>query len=207
MDISHLTPAAIQEQSFSIIDEEFGEKKPFTQRLWEIARRCIHASGDPSIAFDLRLSEDALRGGLDALKSGCMIYTDTEMARAGLAMEKLRSFGCQSESLMHLPQIALKAQEKACTRARAGIYEIAPHLSGAVIAIGNAPTALLTLLECLEQGSPAPSLIIGMPVGFVNAAESKALLHASEWPHFTLLGRKGGSALAAACVNAMAYML
>ncbi|MBQ9452471.1 MAG: precorrin-8X methylmutase, partial [Desulfovibrio sp.] len=86
----------------------------------------------------------------------------------------------------------------------AGLLAIAPHMAGAIVVIGNAPTALLGLLDILTRGAPPPALIVGMPVGFVNAAQAKELLHQSPWPHFTLLGRKGGSAVAAACVNALA---
>ena len=107
---------------------------------------------------------------------------------------------------MGLPGLEEISRSRGVTRSRAGIAMIAGRLSGQIMVIGNAPTALLALLEALEQGAPAPALIVGMPVGFVNAAQSKELLRQSPWPHFTLLGRKGGSAVAAACVNALAEL-
>lgn len=105
---------------------------------------------------------------------------------------------------MGLPGLEKAAREKGITRARAGMEAVAHELAGQIMVIGNAPTALLSLLKILEQGAAPPALIVGMPVGFVNAAQSKELLLHSPWPHFTLLGRKGGSAVAAACVNALA---
>lgn len=108
---------------------------------------------------------------------------------------------------MGLPNLGKIARKQGITRARAGIEQIAPHMGGNIVAIGNAPTALLALLEVLEKGAAPPALIVGMPVGFVNASQSKAILHGSNWPHFTLLGRKGGSAIAAASINALAEII
>lgn len=197
------TPAGIEARSFEIIESEIPQK-PFSGDLWEIARRCIHALGDISILPDLRLEEDGLERALFAMRKGCLIYTDTAMLAAGLVERRMKPLGIRVQALMDLPDIEDKARREGITRARAGIGEIAKQMAGHIVAIGNAPTALLALLEELERGAPAPALIVGMPVGFVNAAQSKALLHRSAWPHFTLLGRKGGSAAAAACVNAMA---
>ena len=128
------------------------------------------------------------------------------MAAAGLPLRRLTPLGVTVTPLMGLPGLEEISRRRGVTRSRAGIEMIADRLAGQIMVIGNAPTALLALLEALNQGAPAPALVVGMPVGFVNAAQSKELLRQSPWPHFTLLGRKGGSAVAAACVNALAEL-
>lgn len=198
------TPSAIEQRSFAIIDAEIPEPRPFQGIAWEVARRCIHTTGDTGILSQLRLPDSALAAGVAALLRGCTIFTDTEMARHGMVTRRLKPLGAVARCLISAPGVAELAQEQNITRSRAGMLALRDKLSGNIIAIGNAPTALLALLEILEQGATPPALIIGMPVGFVNAAESKARLHHSPWEHLTLLGRKGGSPLAAATVNALA---
>lgn len=200
------TPQEIEARSFAIIDAEIPEPRAFSGGLWEVARRCVHTLGDTEIVADLRLSRDGLAAGVAALRRGCTVYTDTRMAAAGLPLRRLTPLGVTVTPLMGLPGLEEISRSRGVTRSRAGIAMIAGRLSGQIMVIGNAPTALLVLLEALEQGAPAPALIVGMPVGFVNAAQSKELLRQSPWPHFTLLGRKGGSAVAAACVNALAEL-
>lgn len=164
----------------------------------------MHTLGDVDILGDLRLRPEGLSAGVSALLAGCTVFTDTRMAAAGLPMRRLTPLGVTVSPLMGLPGLEKAAREKGITRARAGMEAVAHELAGQIMVIGNAPTALLSLLKILEQGAAPPALIVGMPVGFVNAAQSKELLLHSPWPHFTLLGRKGGSAVAAACVNALA---
>lgn len=202
------TPEAIEARSFAIIDAELPEPRPFAGPLWEVARRCIHALGDTAILADLRLDATALERGVAALRAGRPLFTDTRMAAAGLPARRMDRLGVAAAPLMALPGVAGQARAWGVTRAAAGIRMIADRLAGALVVIGNAPTALLALLEALEGRTPetGPALIVGMPVGFVNAAQSKELLAQSPWPHFTLLGRKGGSAAAAACVNALAEL-
>lgn len=200
------TPQEIEARSFAIIDAEIPEPRPFSGGLWEVARRCVHTLGDTEVVADLRLSQDGLAAGVAALRRGCTVYTDTRMAAAGLPLRRLTPLGVTVTPLMGLPGLEEISRRRGVTRSRAGIVMIADRLAGQIMVIGNAPTALLALLKALEQGAPAPALIVGMPVGFVNAAQSKELLRQSPWPHFTLLGRKGGSAVAAACVNALAEL-
>lgn len=202
------TPEAIEARSFAIIDAELPEPRPFAGPLWEVARRCIHALGDTAILPDLRLDAAALERGVAALRAGRPVFTDTRMAAAGLPARRMDPLGVEVTPLMALSGVAGQARARGVTRAAAGIRMISDRLAGAIMVIGNAPTALLALLEALEGRTPAtgPALIVGMPVGFVNAAQSKELLAQSPWPHFTLLGRKGGSAAAAACVNALAEL-
>ena len=200
------TPTAIEERSFAIIESELPPPRRYTGKLWEVARRCIHASGDLGIISDLELSLEALNSGVEALISGCTIYTDTKMCAAGITACRAKSLNVQVKSILDDQDVPLVAAKKNITRSRAAIELLAEHLAGQIIAIGNAPTALLALLDILAQGAPKPALIVGMPVGFVNAAQAKDLLHQSIYPHFKLLGRKGGSALAAAAINALALI-
>lgn len=201
---SACTPQDIENRSFAIIDQELSPPRPFEGPLWQVARRCIHTLGDTDILGDLRLSAAGLEAGVAALLRGCTVYTDTRMAAAGLPMRRLTPLGVTVTPIMALPGLDELARAKKTTRSRAGLESLAGQMSGHIMVIGNAPTALLGLLDVLDQGAPPPALIVGMPVGFVNAAQSKELLRRSPWPHFTLLGRKGGSAVAAACVNALA---
>lgn len=201
---SATTPESIEAHSFAIIDAEIPEPRPFQGDAWRVARRCIHTLGDTTIVPDLRLDAAALEAGIKALCTGCTVFTDTTMAAAGLPARRYAPLGVTITPLMRLPGLSDAAQAQQRTRAHTAMARMAPLLEGNIVAIGNAPTALLCLLDMLARGTPPPVLIVGMPVGFVNAAQAKELLHRSPWPHCTLLGRKGGSALAAACVNALA---
>lgn len=201
------TPDEIERRSFEIIDSEVGLPRKYAGHLWEVARRCIHAAGDVSIIDDLELEERGLERGLQALANSCKIFTDTRMLAAGLVPRRMDALGVQVIPLMAIDGLSEKARETHTTRCRAGIKQIAPQLAGNIVAIGNAPTALIGLLEELEEIEDpmlGPALIVGMPVGFVNAAQSKQWLLQSVWPKFTLTGRRGGSALAAAAINALA---
>ena len=206
------TPAEIEDCSFRIIDSEIPEPRRYAGLLWQIARRCIHAMGDTAIVSSLELHEQALYSGLEAMRKGKEIFTDTRMLAAGLVERRMKPLGIKVVPLMELPDLEKQALERGTTRSAAAIQLVASRLNGKIIAIGNAPTALLSLLNELEnfkkrKMNVKPALVIGMPVGFVNAAQSKEMLAKSEWPHFTLQGRKGGSAVAAACINAMAEMI
>ncbi len=198
------TPHDIEERSFAIIDAEIPQPRPFTGKLWAIARRMIHTTGDVNIINDIVLCEKAVEAGILALRQGCTVFTDTEMARCGMVSRRLSPLNVTTKCILSGANVEALAKEKGCTRARAGMLEIGHELGGNIVAIGNAPTALLSLLEILHDGIPPPALIIGMPVGFVNAAESKELLIKSSHVHLSLKGRKGGSPLVASVVNALA---
>lgn len=195
-------PLAIEARSFALIDECIPEPRKYTGDLWQVARRVIHTVGDPTILDDLILSTAALECGVRALAKGATIITDTAMAREGITR---RWTDGRSVRFLTLSQIACEEEAKRLrtTRLAAAIRCVTQDLGGAIFAIGNAPTALFALLDALNSGAPQPALIIGMPVGFVNAAQSKEALAKSPYPHFTLLGTRGGSAMAAACVNAL----
>ncbi|GFK93407.1 Cobalt-precorrin-8 methylmutase [Fundidesulfovibrio magnetotacticus] len=200
-------PADIERQSFAIIDSLVPEPRPFEGAQWEVARRLVHTSADFELLSLLRFSPGAVRAGVAALRSGATVVTDTRMCQVGIPGRRLDSLGSRSVCYMDDPDLAVRAREQGVTRARLAVDEAA-RLSGPVVfAVGNAPTALLRLMELMDVGRIAPELVVGMPVGFVNAAESKALLmERSDAPWIAIEGRKGGSALAAACVNALAEM-
>lgn len=199
------TPAAIESRSFAMIDAEAGDPKPFSGHAWSVARRLVHTSGDLTLLGSLHLPDSAIAAGIAALVRGAPVYTDTEMARAGMPRRRLDPLGVSVACVLSLPGVDGRARANGVTRTRAGIELLGDRLGGAVVAIGNAPTALLAILDHLDAGGPAPALVIGMPVGFVNAAESKERLMArSDVPCLAVTGRRGGSPLAAATVNALA---
>jgi precorrin-8X/cobalt-precorrin-8 methylmutase len=199
-------PEDIEARSFAIIEAEAGER-PFSGPAWEVARRLVHASGDLSLLEALHLPGSAIQAGVAAIRSVAPIYTDTEMVRAGIPLRRLRPFGCETRCILDAPDLAAIAAREGITRTRAGMQALGASLNGAIAAIGNAPTALLALLDLVDRGLAAPALVIGMPVGFVNAAESKEMLLARpDIPSLCLRGRRGGSPLAAAAVNALAVL-
>uniref|UniRef100_A0A7C4AIB1 Precorrin-8X methylmutase n=1 Tax=Fundidesulfovibrio putealis TaxID=270496 RepID=A0A7C4AIB1_9BACT len=200
-------PEDIERTSFAIIDQEMPKPLPFQGPKWEIARRLVHTSADFELPGLLRFTPRAVEAGIGALRAGAIVVTDTRMCQAGIPLRRLTPLGASTVCFMDDPQVASQARQQGHTRARLAV-ERALELPGPVIfAVGNAPTALLRLLELLEHGAQRPELIVGMPVGFVNAAESKAaLLARPELESIVIEGRKGGSALAAACVNALAEM-
>ena len=173
----------------------------------------IHTTADFDMPALVRFHPDAVDAGLNALRRGCEVFTDTEMARCGIPMRRMEPLGCRVTCFMNDPDVAARAKAEGITRATAAMDLAAGRLDGAIVVVGNAPTALLRLLERLDGAqatgpAPRPALVVGMPVGFVNAAESKELLMArTDTPFIALSGRKGGSALAACVVNALAAIV
>lgn len=169
-----------------------------------IALRLIHACGMPDVIDDLSFTADAVEVGTTALAAGFPILVDATMVEAGIQKGRLPD-GNDIICTLHHEQTVGRAAAAGTTRSAAAVDLWIPHLEGAVVAIGNAPTALFHLLELLANGAPRPALILGFPVGFIGAAESKdALIDApAAPPHITLRGRRGGSAMAAAAVNAL----
>ncbi len=196
------TPESIEARSFAIIEEE-ADIRPFSGHAWKIARRLIHTSGDMTLLDALWLPDAAISSGLRALRAGAPIFTDTQMVLSGIAERRIAPLGCKAQCF--LAQKTPPAAQTS-TRARAGMEAVKDSLNNAILAIGNAPTALLALLDLMREGCAAPALVIGMPVGFVNAAQSKELLIQSGLPCLVLRGRRGGSPLAAAAVNALAII-
>ena len=173
--------------------------------LVEVALRLVHASGEPGIVADLAASPGAGDAGRAALRAGATVLVDTEMVVHGVIRARLPTDNAVLCTL-NAPGVAERAREIGTTRSAAAVELWGDALAGAVVAIGNAPTALYRLIELLDAGAPRPALIVAMPVGFVGAAESKQALIESRLgvPYIAIRGRRGGSALAAAAVNALA---
>lgn len=201
-------PEAIEAASMAIIDAEVPEPRPFTGHQWTIVRRLIHTTADFEMLDLVRFSPGAVEAGLAALTSGVTIVTDTEMARCAMPLRRMTPLGCRVVCLLNDPEVVRIAKETGQTRAAVAVDVALDTLDGPLVfAIGNAPTALLRLLTRLDADATPPKLIVGMPVGFVNAAESKALLMTrADVPWIAISGRKGGSALAGATLNALAII-
>lgn len=205
MDIKHVRPQDIEDMSLGIIDAEVPQPRPYKGVEWEVVRRMIHTTADFELLELVRFSPGAVESGVRALLAGAAIATDTQMARCGIPMRRMEPLGCSVQCFMNDERVAAEAKISGTTRALAAVDVAVETVSPQIFVIGNAPTALVRLLFHIENGSVLPSLVVGMPVGFVNAAESKALLAAQEKVEFiTLEGRKGGSALAACVINALA---
>lgn len=204
--IVHVKPMDIEKRSMEIITEELGGRT-WPDPEFAIVKRCIHTSADFDYADNLCFSENAAKIGMEAIKRGAHIVTDTKMAWSGINKKKLASFGGEAYCFMSDEDVAAEAKEKGCTRA-AICMERGAALDGEVIfAIGNAPTALIRLYEMIQEGRVKPALIIGAPVGFVNVVESKELIMEAGVPFIVPKGRKGGSNIAATICNAMLYQL
>jgi len=197
-------PKAIYARSFAIIKSE-ADLSRFSAEELELAIRLIHASGMLDIVDDLVISEGAIDAGRAALGAGAAVICDVNMLVHGIIGRKLKANNPLLCSLDD-PRTKGLAKNLGTTRSAAGIELLRDRLPGAIVAIGNAPTALFHLLEMLDSGMAKPALILAFPVGFVGASESKAQLIANERgvPFIALTGRRGGTALAAAAVNALA---
>ena len=166
--------------------------------------RIVRAEGDPAISRDVRFSPEAITKGLKALKSGKDIITDVRMVEMGISKLSLKNAGLQTRCVIDTQEVADRALREGTTRSIASLRELAPYIGNSVVAIGNAPTALLALLDMIDnEDIPKPALIIGMPVGFVACPESKEELTKRSTPYISILGRRGGSSAAAATVNAL----
>lgn len=200
-----MKPLEIEALSFSIIDAEAGEHG-FSSVEWPIVRRMIHTSADFDYIRTVSFHPASVEAGLRAIRSGKPIITDTRMAEMGIRKADLAPFGGLVTCHMADPRVSLKAAAEGTTRARAAVDLAAEEMAGGIYVIGNAPTALLRLLELINTGAASPALVIGLPVGFVNAAESKEALMKTDIPHISNRGRKGGSNVAASVVNALILM-
>ena len=202
--IEKIKPMDIEKRSFEIITEILGDRKLDPENELVI-KRAIHTSADFDYADNLVFSEHAVQKGIAALKAGCDIVTDTQMAKAGINKTILGKLGGEVHCFMSDPDVAAEAKERGITRAIVSMEKAAKLQKPLIFAIGNAPTALVCLKEMMDAGKVKPALIIGVPVGFVNVVESKELIMESEVPHIVARGRKGGSNVAAAICNAMLY--
>ena len=197
----------IEDESFAIIDAEVGPHS-YPHSEWQVVRRVIHATADFEFARLMAFGNGGVRSGIAALMRGCPVIVDVKMVAVGLNEQRLAAYGCQVHSFISDPDVIRIATERNSTRAiesmrKAGRLGL---LDGAVIAIGNAPTALLEVLRLVREEAARPALVIGVPVGFVSAAESKDALIASAVPFIAARGRKGGSTIAVAILHALLYL-
>lgn len=199
-------PCSIEERSMVIIEESLPELKELPEEERQIIKRIIHATGDISYASLVRISPEAVATGLAAIRAGRNIITDVNMLKAGLNPNRLESFGIKVSCYIKDPRVLEKARQDGITRAMAAMHLAAPEMAGGIIAIGNAPTALFALCELIKQGMASPALVVGTPVGFVGARESKEMLMELAVPYITIPGTKGGSTIAVAIVNALLYL-
>lgn len=200
-----MKPHEIEQTSFQIIDSE-AKDHDFSPDQWQVVRRIIHTSADFQWQEMIRLHPQAIAAGVAAIRKGQPIVTDTNMARVGIRQRDLVRFGGTVNCYMSDDRVAETAAREGVTRAKAAVDVAVAEIDDGIFVVGNAPTALLRLIELMGQGQATPALVVGLPVGFVNAAESKALLLACDVPYITNVGRKGGSNVAAAAVNALIIM-
>ena len=206
MKLQNVLPNDIEKRSMEIIAEELGEVKLDEEKL-SIIKRVIHTSADFDYVRTLHFSEDAVQKALEALKNGATIVTDTNMAKAGINKAGMDKLGCKAVCYMADPDVAAQAKIEGSTRAAACMEKACLIEGPVIIAIGNAPTALVRLDELIKDGKIKPELIIGVPVGFVNVVEAKELIMQAGVPYIVARGRKGGSNVAAAICNALIYKL
>ena len=204
IELKQVAPADIETRSMEIIRSEL--KEPLDPANEAVILRAIHTTADFDYAKTLTFSPDAVKKGVAALQGGADIVTDTTMALSGINKRVLRKFGGEVYNFIADETVAKEAKERGITRAALSMERAAEMGKSLVYAIGNAPTALVRLYELWQDGQlPAPALIVGVPVGFVNVVEAKELILTMDCPYIVARGRKGGSNLAAAIVNALLY--
>ncbi len=200
------SPQEIERRSFEIITQEIGDRVLHPLHA-PIIKRVIHTTADFSYLDILEFTENAVQSGIDALQRGATIVTDTNMALAGINKSALHALHGRAICYMADEKVARAAKQRETTRAAISMEKICEIEGAVIVAVGNAPTALLRLCELIEQGRVLPALIVGVPVGFVNVVESKECLLKSGAPAIVARGRKGGSNVAAAICNALLYSL
>ena len=202
--LQRVAPADIEARSMEIIGRELGDRT-FPADQLPVVKRVIHTTADFEYADNLVFSPGAVEKGIAAMKSGCTIVTDTQMAFSGVNKKVLEKFGGRAVCFMSDPDVANQAKARGETRATVSMERAAALDGPLVLAIGNAPTALVRACQLMDEGKLRPALVIGVPVGFVNVVESKELLLTMPVPHIVARGRKGGSNVAAAICNALLY--
>jgi precorrin-8X/cobalt-precorrin-8 methylmutase len=198
-------PQEIETKSFSIITEELGPH-PFTDEQFPVVQRVIHASADFELGRSLVFHPEAVQAGVRAIRQGRAIVADVQMVQVGISKPRIAKFGGDVHVYISDPDVAREAKALNTTRAIISVRKACEAHPGAIFAIGNAPTALLELIRLVKEGVARPSLIVGVPVGFVSAAESKEELLKLDVPFITNRGRKGGSPVAVAIVNALSLL-
>ena len=207
-NIEFVLPSEIEKRSFEIITKELEMMgKVIPQEEAPITKRVIHTSADFEYADTMCYSKNATTIARDLIKNGAHIVTDTNMAMAGINKKKLAAYGGEVHCFMADKDVELEAKERGITRAAVSMERASKLDVPVIFAIGNAPTALISLYEMMEKGIFTPDFVIGVPVGFVNVVAAKELFLQADVPYIINRGRKGGSNIAAAIVNALVYGL
>lgn len=200
-----IQPQAIEDLSFQMIKDELGEHH-FTDEQFPVVQRVIHASADFELGRSVLFHPDAVQAGIQAIRSGKPVVADVQMVQVGISKPRLEKFGGDVRVYISDPDVMAEAKRQNLTRAIISMQKAVKEADGGIFAIGNAPTALLELIRLVKNGEARPGLVIGMPVGFVSAAESKEELAKLDIPFITNLGRKGGSPVTVAALNALSLM-
>lgn len=200
-----MRPDEIESTSMAIIARELGASWNGAEDELPVVMRVVHTTADFDFAENLVFSPGVVGSVKQALAKGAIIVTDTNMAAAGINKKAAERYGVSVICRMADPEVAAAAATRGVTRAVVSIEEAVRATPDAIFAIGNAPTALIRLCELIDSGEAAPTLVIGVPVGFVNVIESKEMLIQRDVPYITAIGRKGGSPVASAIVNALLY--
>ncbi|USK59755.1 precorrin-8X methylmutase [Peribacillus asahii] len=199
-------PDKIYDYSFAMIAEEMGPHN-FSEDEWKIVRRIIHASADFELGRSVIIHPDAIRAGIEAIRKGCHVIADVQMIESGTGKKRFQKYGGDLHCYIADEDVTIEAKKQNTTRAIISMQKAVRENEGGIYAIGNAPTALLELIRLIKEGIAKPDLIIGMPVGFVSAAESKEeLAKITEVPFITNIGRKGGSTVTVAALNAISLL-
>ena len=199
---------SIEDESMQIIDSEIGTHH-YNEQEWPIVRRIIHATADFDFARENKIifHKDAISNGINALKNGCNIIVDVNGVIGGLNKQNLKDFSNNVICNISNPTIVEEAKKYNKTRAQTSMRMASSEMNGGIVVIGNAPTALLEVIQMIQEGSTKPALVIGIPVGFVSSPESKEVLQTLDIPYITNNGRKGGSPCASSIVNALFKLL
>jgi len=197
-------PQQIEGKSFEMITEELGPH-PFTDEQYPIVQRVIHASADFELGRSMLFS-DAIQAGIKAIRSGKQVVADVQMVQVGTNKQRIEKHGGEIKVYISDPDVMEEAKRLNTTRAIISMRKAIKEADGGIFAIGNAPTALLELIRLIKEGEAKPGLVIGLPVGFVSAAESKEELAKLDVPFITNIGRKGGSTVTVAALNAISIL-
>lgn len=196
----------IENDSMQIIENELSHII-LPAELKDIIKRVVHTTADFEYAHLFEADAKAVENAMNALRNGCSIYADTSMIVAGVSKPSLKKLNCNIDCFVHHPEVVEQAKSKGITRSIEGINKAATDNQFKIFVIGNAPTALVRICELAKEGKIKPDLVIGVPVGFVGAAESKQMLKESDIPHMIIRGRKGGSTVGVAILNAIMYQM
>ncbi|NCE97560.1 precorrin-8X methylmutase [Emergencia sp. 1XD21-10] len=206
MKIENIKPDQIEAKSFEIIGEILGDKK-LDSRYEAVIKRCIHTSADFEYADSLYFTDGIIETVQDAIRSGAYIVTDTKMAQAGINKKRIEAYGGKVLCFIADEDVAQEAKARGVTRSLVSMEKAAQLDRPVIFAIGNAPTALISISNLVKAGKLRPAAVIGVPVGFVNVVESKEQMIKLGVPAIVARGRKGGSNIAAAIVNAIQYKI